>query len=147
MNPWHLVRRFVGSVTAAPLTRAERREVNEVLTAAEQSLFARLGKADQRHALIVLRRFDALVAAAPVAARRAALLHDIGKVEVRLGTVMRVVATLVGPRGAVFRRYHAHEARGLELLGEAGSDSLTLGILRGTADAQLVAALRRADDV
>jgi hypothetical protein len=75
------------------------------------------------------------------------LLHDIGKVESPLGTMARVVATILGPRGEAFRRYHAHESRGVELLVAAGSDALTVSLLRGDADPALVAALRRADAI
>jgi putative nucleotidyltransferase with HDIG domain len=100
----------------------------------------------------VLRRFDAFVGEAlhvtpPVAARRAALLHDIGKVQAPLGTLMRVVATMVGPRTAAFRRYHEHETIGVAMLEQAGSDPTTVMLLRGQGDAQLVAALRRADAI
>ena len=147
MKPLHLAKRFVGAVTAAPLIAIEQRETRDLLTAAEADLFGRLTTPDQRHALHVLRRFDEFAPGAPPAARRAALLHDIGKVESRLGTMARVVATIVGPRGEAFRRYHAHESRGVELLVAAGSDALTVSLLRGDADPELVAALRRADAI
>ncbi len=75
------------------------------------------------------------------------MLHDIGKVESRLGTMARVVATIVGPRGGAFRRYHEHESRGVELLVAAGSDALTVSLVRGDADPVLVDALRRADAI
>ena len=107
--PWHLVKRFVGSVTAAPLTDVERTEVAAVLLPTEHRLFEQFSVADQRHALHVLRRFDSFAPGAPVFARRAALLHDIGKVDAQLGTLRRVVATVVGPRTPAFRRYHQHE--------------------------------------
>ncbi len=142
---WHLVKRLVGSVSAMPLQPHELHEVVDVLLPGEYALFERFGVADQRHALHVLRRFDAFAPQAPVSTRRAALLHDIGKIESSLGTVGRVVATLVGPRTAAFRTYHAHEAHGLQLLQQAGSDTATLALLRGEGDAGLVAALQRAD--
>lgn len=151
-SPWHLTKRLVGAATAKPLTSAEANEVAGILTPAEAQLFNRFTPADQRHALHVLRRFDALVAAelhvAPsVVARRAALLHDIGKVQAPFGTVMRVVATVVGPRTPAFRRYHDHETLGVTMLEQAGSDATTLMLLRGQGDAQLLAALRRADAI
>lgn len=147
MNPWHLVKRFVGALSASPLAAGEWREVRQLLHAAESELFGRLTTADQRHALHVLRRFDSFVPDASPAARRAALLHDIGKVDSPLGTMARVVATIVGPRGEVFRRYHEHESRGIELLVAAGSDTLTVSLLHGDADPVLVEALRRADAI
>ena len=151
-SPWHLAKRLVGAAVAQPLGSAEANEVAAILTPTELQLFGQLSTPDQRHALHVLRRFDAFVAEAlhvapPVAARRAALLHDIGKVRAPLGTVMRVVATMVGPRTPAFRRYHEHETIGVAMLEQAGSDPTTVMLLRGQGDAQLVAALRRADAI
>ena len=54
-----------------------------------------------------------------------ALLHDVGKLESGLGTLARVVATIVGPRTARFRRYHDHERIGADLLVAAGSTPVT----------------------
>jgi putative nucleotidyltransferase with HDIG domain len=149
---WHLTKRLVGAAVAQPLHSTEVNEVAAILTPAELQLFTQLSTADQRHALHVLRRFDAFVGEAlhvtpPVAARRAALLHDIGKVQAPLGTLMRVVATMVGPLTAAFRRYHEHETIGVAMLEQAGSDPTTVMLLRGQGDAQLVAALRRADAI
>ena len=151
-SPWHLTKRLVGAAVAKRLGSNEVNEVAAILTPAELQLFKQLSTADQRHALQVLGRFDAFVAEAlhvapPVAARRAALLHDIGKAQTPLSTVMRVVATIVGPRTAAFRRYHEHEVIGVTMLEHAGSDVTTLLLLRGQGDAQLLAALRRADAV
>ena len=152
ISPWHLAKRLAGAVVAKRLSTVEVNEVAAILAPAELQLFRQLSTADQRHALHVLRRFDAIVAEAlhvapPVAARRAALLHDIGKVRAPLGTVMRVVATVVGPRTPAFRRYHEHETIGVAMLEQAGSDPTTVMLLRGQGDAQLVAALRRADAI
>lgn len=144
---WHLVKRLVGSVSAVALRPHETREVTDVLLPTENALFEQFGSADQRHALHVLRRFDAFMPHAPVSARRAALLHDIGKTASSLGTAGRVVATLVGPRTAAFRTYHEHESLGLEMLQRAGSDEATIALLRGDGPLELVAALRRADAV
>jgi response regulator RpfG family c-di-GMP phosphodiesterase len=149
---WHLTKRLVGAAVAQPLRSTEVNEVAAILTPAELQLFKQLSTSDQRHALHVLRRFDAFVAEAlhvtpPIAARRAALLHDIGKVQAPLGTLLRVVATVVGPRTASFRRYHEHEAIGVTMLEHAGSDVTTLMLLRGQGDAQLLAVLRRADAI
>jgi hypothetical protein len=128
-TPWHLAKRVKESVMATPLTDGERTGVTSVLLSTEYELFEKLTVADQRHALNVLRRFDTFAPGAPIGVRRAALLHDIGKVEARLGTFARIAATVVGPRTKAFRRYHQHEHRGRELLTAAGSDGLTLHIL------------------
>lgn len=147
MNPLHLVRRFIGSVTAGPLTASELREVRDVLSSAELRLFETFGVPDQRHALHVLRRFDQLIPTASLVQRRAALLHDIGKTVTNLGTVRRVVATLIGPRTTQFRRYIEHEQLGIELLESAGSDAITIALLRGNGDPVIVQALRAADEI
>lgn len=146
-NLWHLAKRFVTSLTAAPLAAPEAREISEVLLPAEMQHFSRLSTADQRHALVVLRRFDAIAAGAPLAARRAALLHDIGKIEAQLGTLARVFATLLGGRTARFRAYHEHEARGASLLQMAGSDALTVALVAGAGDEPWRGFLARADAV
>ncbi|NDE20750.1 MAG: hypothetical protein EBZ98_03745, partial [Actinobacteria bacterium] len=105
LSLWHLIKRFFGSITASPLSAGEQAELVAMLLPAEYALFVRLATSDQRHALHVLRRFDRLVPAAPVAVRRAALLHDIGKLEAGLGTARRVAATVIGPRTKAFRAY------------------------------------------
>lgn len=146
-GPWHLVKRFIASVTAQPLDPHERRIVADLLLAGEHALFLRLGTPDQRHAMLVLARFDALLPGAVPQARRAALLHDIGKVSAHLGTWQRVLVALVGGRTAGFRRYLDHERIGAELLTRAGSDAATVGFVHGKGDAAIVGALRAADDV
>lgn len=144
---FHLIKRFVGSVTSVPLSVSERVEIATVLLPAENTLFEQLSKQDQRHAVQVLRRFDFSASDAPMAARRAAVLHDIGKIDSGLGTVMRVAASIIGPRTDLFRRYHEHERIGAEMLVAVGSDPLTVKLLRGEGDARLVIALREADAI
>jgi hypothetical protein len=98
--------------------------------------------ADRRHAVGVARRVERALgheATRPVMA--AALLHDVGKVESRLGTYGRVVATLSAKvagaetahawrRGSGFTRrvglYLVHDQLGADLLAMAGSDPLTV---------------------
>ena len=58
-----------------------------------------------------------------------ALLHDIGKLDSDLGTAGRVVATVVGPRTARFRRYHDHERIGADMLKVAGSSPVTVDLV------------------
>lgn len=147
MNWPHLARRLAGSLRVVPLSDAERSWAAAILSVEEDRLFGRLAVVDQRHALEVLARFDSLAPAAPIAARRAALLHDIGKVGVPHGVCWRVAATLLGPRTASFRRYHDHERIGLEMLVAADSDPETIDLLRGTGDQSIVLALRRADEI
>ena len=116
-----------------------------MLLPAEWAMWERLGPADQRHTIEVARRFGAARPDASRAEMAGALLHDIGKIECGLGTVGRVVATIVGPRTARFRQYHDHEAIGARWCTEAGSDPLTVALVRGEGPA--AAALCAADDV
>ncbi|MCX7621371.1 MAG: hypothetical protein N2037_11075 [Acidimicrobiales bacterium] len=109
----------------------------------EQRLWAMMRRSDRRHAAAVARRVAAALGqdtTRPVLA--AALLHDVGKTQARLGTYGRVIATLsaaaVGHDPAVieawaqtrgFTRqvglYLQHPRLGGDLLGMAGSDPLT----------------------
>jgi hypothetical protein len=94
----------------------------------------------------VARRFRLGLPTATTAQMGAALMHDIGKVVVHLGTFERVLATLIGARGRRYRAYHDHERIGLELLREAGSSPALLAVLVGD-DSVAADALRRADDL
>jgi hypothetical protein len=116
----------------------------------EAELWRRLDNIDQRHSILVARRFHGQRPNATRAEMAAALLHDVGKLDSGLGTWGRVVASLVGPRTARLRRYHDHEAIGAGWLRAAGSDDVTVQLVSGTADASLVdaaVALRIADDI
>lgn len=166
----HLVRRFLGSLAPRRLGADECTWVAGHLSAAEADLFDRMGRADQRHALGVAQRAVGALgdeAGAPVVA--AALLHDVGKVESGLGTYGRVMATLsarVAGRdmaeawsqtSGMTRRiglYLRHEELGAEMLELAGSDPLTVALVRGWSDPDgvpaappgVLPALRAADD-
>lgn len=166
----HLVRRFASSLSPRPLPAADARWAEEQLLPGEVELWRRTGRADRRHVVGVARRVQADLgddATRPVLA--AALLHDVGKLEAGLGTYGRVVATLsvaVAGRGAAaswvesrgFTRrvglYVQHEAIGADMLALAGSDPLTVALVREqslpqgerTVPDRLVDALRRADD-
>ena len=117
---------------------------------AEVQLWRRLGNIDRRHSLEVARRFHALRPDASRAELAAAMLHDIGKLDSGLGTVGRVVATVVGPRTERLRRYHEHEAIGAAYLAAGGSDPLTVQLVGGdggVGEGPAAAALRAADDI
>lgn len=112
----------------------------------EFEIWLEMANRDKVHSIEVLRRFDASMPGAPVEARRAALLHDVGKVVSDLNWPLRVVATVVGRKGERFRSYHDHEALGLAML-QGVSDSETLSFLAGEGGDDVVRALRAADDV
>lgn len=141
----HLVRRWAKALRARPLSVAECDAVRALLTPAESELFFRFATHDQRHAFEVLGRLDARHSVAPTAVRRAALLHDIGKIDDDLSVTLRVVASVVGPWGARFAHYHAHESRGAEMLRALGSDPLTVDLVAGTAGDPWSSALAAAD--
>lgn len=169
MSAGHLVRRFAGSLWPAGPAAADEAWAREVLLPAEVELWARMSRADRRHAAGVARRVERALgveATRPVLA--AALLHDVGKVEARLGTYGRVVATLAGAvardhaaawsRHKGFTRrvglYLRHPELGGDLLAMAGSDRLTVEWTRQhhrpperwTLPRHLADALKAADD-
>ena len=166
----HLAKRFFGSLLPLGPRRADAAWALEHLTPGEQALWARMSKVDRRHAAGVARRASATLA--DQATREVvadALLHDVGKVESRLGTFARVAATVVaaaagreraeawaGGRG-VQRRiavYLRHPELGAELLRGAGSDPVTvawaaehhLPEVRWTLPRNVATALKAADD-
>jgi hypothetical protein len=141
----HLARRFVTSLSPAPPPATDAAWAAAHLLPAERELWARMAAPDRRHSIEVARRF---VAGRPTATRpeiAGALLHDVGKIEAGLGTFGRVLATVVGPRTARFRRSHEREALGARLAEAAGSDPATVALIEGHGPA--AAELRAADDV
>jgi hypothetical protein len=160
----HLVRRFFGSVAARRLTPDEEAWVASHLLASEAELWARLRRADRRHAVGVARRSEtALGAAATRPVMAAALLHDVGKIEADLGTYGRVMATLLAKAAGrdtadawsqtrgITRRiglYLRHEELGADLLRLAGSDPLTVALVErwSAPDTPVADALKAADD-
>lgn len=141
-TPLHLVRRFFGSLSPRPLREADDVWVRSLLGPGERALWDRMPQADRKHAAGVARDVAARLgpdATRPVLA--AALLHDVGKVDARLGTLGRVAATLIGRRRASgwyeqpgwrgrIGRYLRHDAIGAGLLADAGADPLTVAWAR-----------------
>jgi hypothetical protein len=141
----HLARRWWWSLSPAPPSDADEAWVDQWLRAGERALWVQLGNADRRHAVLVARRFIARRPSATRAEMAAALLHDVGKLDSALGVTGRVVATVVGPRGHRFRRYHDHEAIGAAMLDAAGAAPETVALVCGSGPA--VDDLMAADDV
>ena len=141
----HLARRFFTSLSRVEPPAADTAWALTQLLPAEAALWLRLAVQDRRHSLLVARRFVALTGAPSREEVAGALLHDIGKVDCGLGTIGRVVATIVGPHGRRFRRYHDHERIGAELLAAAGSSPVTIELVHGRG--ATCAALGAADDV
>lgn len=166
----HLMGRFVTSLWPLGPSKANDSWARSHLIEGEVALWRRMSNQDRRHSIGVARRVETALgddATRPVMA--AALLHDVGKVESRLGTFLRVVATLsaaVAGRetaelwvrtSGITRRvglYLKHPSIGADLLAIAGSDPFTeawarehhLPIETCSLDARLSSALRDADD-
>ncbi len=131
----HLAARFFTSLSAAPPSAQDEAWADEHLLPGERALWVQLDNRDRRHSTKVARRFVAIRPGATRAEIAGALLHDVGKIECRLGTFGRVAATVIGPRGTRFRAYHDHEAIGAALVAQAGSDPATVELVaeRGPA--------------
>jgi HD domain len=145
----HLVLRFFGAISGVQPSLEELIEVESLLLDSEFLLWRKLPMMDQRHSIAVLRRFISLRPGATRPELRAALLHDIGKIQSNLGVLGRVVATLVGRRGERFTVYHDHEKIGSEMLQNINSDLVTIRLVAGTNQSDIagaLSALRAADN-
>jgi len=128
-GPWHLVARFFTSLPPTPPTVDDEIWADDHLLASERTLWVQLSNQDRRHSVGVARRFAGFREGATRPEIAGALLHDVGKIECRLGTFGRVAATLVGPRTERFALYHDHEDIGARLAEDAGSDPVTVELL------------------
>ena len=144
---FHLCRRFVSSVFSRRIYEVELAEVQSILSMSEMGLWMKYQNVDKRHSLVVLHRLNELMPTADRDAQAAALLHDIGKSQSQLGVLRRVVATIVGPRTQQFSQYYRHEEIGIGLLENAGCSDVTISLLKGVGDAQVIAALAAADNM
>lgn len=145
----HLARRLWGSLSSAAPSADDELWAESWLQISERRLWRSMSNADRRHAVVVARRFadlrDGGESTSERAEMAAALLHDVGKVPCGMGTGMRIVATIVGPRTSTFRAYHDHEAIGLDMMLAAGSEPESMDLLRGIRPHS--ALLRAADQV
>ena len=142
----HLARRFARSLSRREPEPADAAWAESLLLDGERQLWHRLNAPDRRHAIVVARRFEQLGSVEWARDEMAgALLHDVGKLADDLGTVSRVVATVVGPRTVRFRRYHDHERIGAIMLAAAASSTVTVELVLGNGRA--AAALAQADNV
>jgi hypothetical protein len=166
----HLIRRFVGSLWPFGPPPADEAWVASTLTGDELKLWHRMSRADRRHAVGVARRVErALGHESEREVLAAALLHDVGKVASGLGTIGRVLATVVGlgggramavewsKAGGITRRvglYLRHDEVGADMLTLAGSHPLTVAWARQhhqrredwAVPAAVGSALKAADD-
>ncbi|MDQ1394105.1 MAG: hypothetical protein QOF30_3082 [Acidimicrobiaceae bacterium] len=159
----HLARRFAESLWPGGPRPADDAWARSLLSDREQRLWGQMSGCDRRHAVAVARRLPGLDQAALPAVLPAALLHDVGKVESRLGPWRRAAATVLAlalgrdrvakGRGRM-ARYLRHDVLGAQLLERAGSSHLTVAWAREhhlppsrwTLRPDLAAALKAADD-
>ncbi|NIA24650.1 MAG: HDIG domain-containing protein [Gammaproteobacteria bacterium] len=126
----HLVRRFLEVLTARPLNEQQREEASVLLRSdAEERVFFGQPAADQQHGLAAAR-----LVAGRVELRRAALLHDIGKQEARLGVWGRSLASAlarfhVTVRGRL-QTYLDHGPIGAGILQKLGAESIVVDFAR-----------------
>jgi putative nucleotidyltransferase with HDIG domain len=146
MKTTHLVKRAVSSLLQTPPNPQDIAAVSQVLNTAEFAVWSDMQYRDQRHSIVVLRRFDVMASTADKMERAAALLHDVGKNISNLGFVSRVIATVVGPHGQRFIAYHDHERLGAELL-RSISDPRTVALVGGLVDDDISLLLKAADDI
>lgn len=142
---FHLIKRAVTSFRPRTISDSEMELVRATLLPGEFLLWQEMSHADRAHSLDVLSRFVNLEPAASVEEQRAALLHDIGKTASGLSWALRVVATIVGPRGGRFRRYHDHEEIGARMLSGV-STARTIELVSGCDDA-VARSLQKADNI
>lgn len=142
----HLAKRAWTSFDNRPIPFQHVERAERILNPQEFELWWKMEPRDQAHSIVVLERFMQIIPYAKRDEQAAALLHDIGKTCAPLGWSMRIIATIVGPRGAAFRKYHDHEALGLQLLSTISSER-TLALLSGNAEELYVDALRSADNI
>ena len=143
----HLAKRFVLNLVPSQVHEIERQWVHSILSQEEFDLWNNMMVQDRRHSVMVGRRFVKHRPNALNSEIAGALLHDVGKSAARLGTLARVLATLVGPRTSRFRQYHDHEEIGAAMLRSINSDELTISMVEGSCAAELKEALSKADDI
>ncbi|MFN8051086.1 MAG: HD domain-containing protein [Acidimicrobiales bacterium] len=143
----HRIPRFFGSLRPGPPRRDDLDWAKGCLSEREQRLLVQMSNPDLRHAVRVARRVDEAYDTVddPEVSREvalaAALLHDVGKSEARLGTYGRVIATVSGVVGGLdmaeiwqertgFTRkvglYLRYGIIGAEMLELAGSDPVVI---------------------
>lgn len=130
----------------SPLSGHHVQRAEIILNFEEFELWWKMQPRDQHHSLLVLDRLLMIRPFAKTDEQAAALLHDVGKSKTNMGWIMRVVATVVGPRGSRFRDYHDHEKIGAEML-VGISEQNTIDLVGGLVESESMTALRQADEL
>lgn len=130
----HLVRRFVGSLSARRPGPHDQAFAASVLAPSAASRFFAQAPMDQGHALRCARAVEA-VAPGRTDLLRAALLHDVGKAASGLGVVGRSVASLAAithlPRSGRMQRYLDHGRIGAAWLAADGEPEIVVAFAAG----------------
>lgn len=97
---FHLVGRFARALRPLPPSRSDVAWAQSLLTPEERALWSSQPRADRRESIGVARRAARALEGTPRAGEpvwpAAALLHDAGKRDARLGVVLRSLATVAG---------------------------------------------------
>jgi hypothetical protein len=139
MKPVHLARRFARALGPGAPRADDVAWVEGILEPNELALWRELPKHDRRYTIRVARLVEARLVGTDYAEQpqwlAAALLHDVGKLDARLGVAGRSVATVMGAVSSLarvdrwahtrgFRRrvawYLHHDERGAERIRAAG---------------------------
>jgi hypothetical protein len=95
----HLTRRFFGALRPGGPKAADTGWAETVLAPEELALWRQMPTHDRRHSITVARRVERALDGTEHADRRwmaVALVHDVGKLDSRLGVMGRVGATIAG---------------------------------------------------
>jgi hypothetical protein len=96
----HLTRRFFAALWPGRVAASDDTWVRTFLNPAEYEVWARMANHDRRHSIVVARSVQLALAGTEYAEQpqwlEAAVLHDVGKLDSRLGIFGRVGATLAG---------------------------------------------------
>jgi hypothetical protein len=165
----HLVRRFFSSLYRKAPSPVDGEWAAGYLSSKELALWSVMSHPDQRHSIAVAQMVDKQLPDDRTAVV-AALLHDIGKISVRSGILLRVLAGFTQPLVSTQRRHRwtskggalsrlaaliEYPTAGATLLAEAGSEEFVvrwaaehhLRPEEWTVDRVRARVLRRADSV
>lgn len=144
---FHLIKRFLGSLSPSPLSDVDSAWVTKILSSREYGLWCTQTLVDQRHSCDIARRFVEIRSLASRGEIAGALLHDVGKIDAGLGTVARVFATVLPLPTPRFRAYRHHQACGAQMLKTIGSSEITVALVAGHPDSDALRALNQADEI
>lgn len=123
----HLARRFFRALRARYPGPDDQRLVADLLTADEAALFWSQPVQDLDHSVAAARRV-LLARPGRYDLARAVLLHDVGKIEARIGVLGRSVATVLAalrlPMSRRMRAYIDHGEIGARMLAAIGVDGI-----------------------